>query len=240
MEDWMKQNKDLNNFQERQDNENNANGQCEINLPYKIDDPAMPNTKLMVVHRLKCTENKIMQNGLDEQYCTKIQKYVEKGYAEKIDDEATIRERTKLWYFPHFPVLNPNKPEKLRIVFDAATKINGFTLNDFLLTGLNLLKNFNATKDEFPKAAAAIVDQHYVDDYMGCADSVKEAVEVISDVIEIQSRGGFEIRGFMTNSYDVVKQIPAKLVSGEDYMLLNKNETVRRVLGLQWQCKTDC
>jgi hypothetical protein len=40
------------------------------------------------------------------------------GYAEKIDDQATIRERTKLWYLPHFPVLNPNKPGKLRIVFD--------------------------------------------------------------------------------------------------------------------------
>jgi hypothetical protein len=127
-------------------------------------------------------------------------------------------------------------------VFDAATKINGFTLNNFLLTGPNLLKNFNATKheDEFPKAAAAIVDQHYVDDYLGCAESVEEVVELKSNVIEIQSRGGFEIRGFMTSSYDVIKQIPEKLVNGEDYMLLNKNQTAHRVLGLQWQCRTDC
>jgi uncharacterized protein YneR len=60
-----------------------------------------------------------MKNGLDEQYCIKIQEYNEKGYVEKIDDQATICERTKLWYFPHFPVLNPNKPGKLRIGFDA-------------------------------------------------------------------------------------------------------------------------
>jgi hypothetical protein len=68
-----------------------------------------------------------MKNGLEEQYFTKIQEYVEKGYAEKINDQATIRERTKLWYLPHFPVLNPNKPRKLRIVFDAAANINGFS-----------------------------------------------------------------------------------------------------------------
>jgi hypothetical protein len=78
MQDWMKQNKNFNDFQERQKNENNVNGQCEIKLPFKIDDPAMPNTKLMASHRLKYTENKIMKNGLEEQNCTKIQEYVKK------------------------------------------------------------------------------------------------------------------------------------------------------------------
>jgi hypothetical protein len=78
MQDWMKQNKNFNDFQERQEIENNVIGQCEIKLPYKIDDSAMPNTKPMALHRLKCTKIKIMKNGLEEQYCTKIQEYVEK------------------------------------------------------------------------------------------------------------------------------------------------------------------
>jgi hypothetical protein len=47
VQDWMKQIKNLNGVQERQDNENNVNGQCEFKLPHKIDDPAIPNTKLM-------------------------------------------------------------------------------------------------------------------------------------------------------------------------------------------------
>jgi hypothetical protein len=44
---------------------------------------------------------------------------------------------------------------------------------------------------------------------------VEKVVELISDVIEIHSRGSFEIRRFMSISYDVVKQIPEELVSGE-------------------------
>jgi hypothetical protein len=49
---------------------------------------------------------------------------------------------------------------------------------------------------------------------------VEEVVELISDVIEIHSRGEFEIRGFMSNSYDVVKQIPQELVSGKIFVVV--------------------
>jgi hypothetical protein len=55
---------------------------------------------------------------------------------------------------------------------------------------------------------------------LGCADSVEEVVELISDVIDIHSRCEFEIRGFMSNSYDVVKQIPQELVSGKIFVVV--------------------
>jgi hypothetical protein len=46
---------------------------------------------------------------------------------------------------------------------------------------------------------------------------VEKVLELILDVIEIHSRGGFEIRG---NSNDVVKQIPEELITGEKYIIL--------------------
>jgi hypothetical protein len=83
----------------------------------------------------------------------------------------------------------------------------------------SFIKNFNATKheDDLPKAEATIVDQHYVDGYLECVNYVEKVLELISDVIEIHSRGGFEIRG---NSNDVVKQIPEELITGEKYIML--------------------
>ena len=45
----------------------------------------------------------------------------------------------KEWYLPHHPVLNPNKPVKVRRVCNAASKYKEVCPNDKLLAGLDLL-----------------------------------------------------------------------------------------------------
>ena len=45
----------------------------------------------------------------------------------------------KEWYLPHHPVLNPNKPGKVRRVCNAAAKYKDICLNDKLLAGPDLL-----------------------------------------------------------------------------------------------------
>ncbi|UYV68124.1 hypothetical protein LAZ67_5003117 [Cordylochernes scorpioides] len=47
-------------------------------------------------------------------------------------------ERT--WYISHFGVTNPNKPGKLRLVFDAASRSNGVSLNEALSKGTDLIR----------------------------------------------------------------------------------------------------
>ena len=46
-----------------------------------------------------------------------------------------------IWYLPHHPVTNPNKPGKVRRVANAASKFRGESLNLNLLTGPDLLNN---------------------------------------------------------------------------------------------------
>ena len=67
--------------------------------------------------------------------------YVNKGHAKRIPPEEAKVTSSKTWYLTHLTMLNPNKPGKVRVVFDAAAKFHGVSLNSELLTGPNLLNN---------------------------------------------------------------------------------------------------
>jgi hypothetical protein len=63
---------------------------------------------------------------------------MEKGYARKMTAEEASARSNITWYLPHHPVFNPNKPRKVRVVFDAAAKFQDTSLNEHLLQGPDL------------------------------------------------------------------------------------------------------
>lgn len=63
---------------------------------------------------------------------------IELGYAIEL---PVSTDGVRQWYLPHFGVSHANKPGKLRLVFDAAAKTNGISLNDQLLSGPDLLRS---------------------------------------------------------------------------------------------------
>jgi len=96
----------------------------------------------MAVSRFLSTEKKLKKNPeLVEKYQNVINDYVTNGYARKMPPEKAKIATPKTWCLPHHAVLNPNKPGKVRVVFDAASKFDGVSLNDNLLTGPDLLNN---------------------------------------------------------------------------------------------------
>ena len=75
-------------------------------------------------------------------YAKTISDDLAKGYVVKIDNPQDPQQRSKTeWYLPHHPVLNPNKPGKVRRVLNGAAKFRGTSLNNSLLTGPDLLQN---------------------------------------------------------------------------------------------------
>ena len=69
----------------------------------------------------------------------------------------TKSETERIWYLPHHPVQNPNKPGKIRRVANAASKYRGQSLNSNLLTGPDLLNSLLGTLLRFCEHPVAIL-----------------------------------------------------------------------------------
>ena len=59
---------------------------------------------------------------------------ISKGYAEAVPEDEIVSNKRK-WYIPHHRVINPKKPDKVRIVYDCAAVVGSKSLNDFLMKG---------------------------------------------------------------------------------------------------------
>ena len=78
----------------------------------------LPDNKTMAEKRLR---RKLEKNSdYKQEYVAFMNKYIDKGYAELVQDEST-RNGGATWYLPHHGVYHPTK-KKLRVVFDCAAK----------------------------------------------------------------------------------------------------------------------
>ena len=93
--------------------------------------------------------------AMREKYANVINGYFEKGYAQKILHESAMD--VPKWYLPHHGVVNPKKPEKLRVVFDCAAKYKGRSLNEELLQGPDLNNTLVGVLLRFRQDKIAIV-----------------------------------------------------------------------------------
>ncbi|XP_047518171.1 uncharacterized protein LOC125058190 isoform X1 [Pieris napi] len=111
-----------------------------LGLPWKTDNTKFPESYNMAFKRLKSIERKMDQSDeFKQSYTKQINNLLEKNYAHPVERTRILT--SKEWYLPHFAVTNPNKPGKVRLVFDAAARSNEVCLNDELLDGPDLLQS---------------------------------------------------------------------------------------------------
>ena len=79
--------------------------------------------------------------SLREKYAETIKNDIQKGYVITVKARDPKSRGDRECYLPHHPVLNPNKPGKVRRVLNGASKCHGASMNKSLLVGPNLLQN---------------------------------------------------------------------------------------------------
>ncbi|XP_039762492.1 uncharacterized protein LOC120635541 [Pararge aegeria] len=137
-------------------------GRFECGLLWKSDDETMPQNRNSALRRLQGIERKLNKNeDFKLKYTHQIQNLISNGYAELATTKPTS---PRTWYLPHFAVIHPQK-EKLRVVFDAAERTNGKSLNDALLSGPDLLQSLFGVLIRFrqgPVAVAADIKEMFL------------------------------------------------------------------------------
>ncbi|XP_053691672.1 uncharacterized protein LOC128740170 [Sabethes cyaneus] len=104
------------------------------------------------------------------------------------------------------------------------------------------IKNRNAQEfvDQFPDAVQAIVNKHYVDDYLDSTVTVSEAIKRASEVAYIHSRAGFFIRNWASNSTEFLQHF-SEQQNKQQLVHFNpeKENGTERVLGVSWDTTED-
>nr|XP_044248764.1 uncharacterized protein LOC123002519 [Drosophila takahashii] len=109
-------------------------GRFETSLLWRHKDSDLPDSLPTALKRAHCLNQKLLrQPDLASEVRRQLDEYVRKGYARPISPTEAVE--SPYWYLPIFPVVNVNKPGKLRIVWDAAARSEGISLNSLLLKG---------------------------------------------------------------------------------------------------------
>ena len=136
----------------------NEGNRYSVGLLWKDEKPLLHNNRDLAVARLKSLEKKLAKNETTaEMYRNTMNEYISKGHATKLTKEQINVTSSITNYIPHHGVIEPNKPGKIRVVFDGSSKYKNTSLNEKLLKGPDLLNNLFAVLLRFRKNEFAVM-----------------------------------------------------------------------------------
>ena len=133
-------------------------GHYEIGMLWKGDYPWMPDNKQMAEARLQSLKRKLKRDDeFHRKYRAFMNNLISRGYAKKLTEEEAARRSSRTWYLPHHGVFHPQKQDKIRVVFDAASMHNGVSLNNQLHQGPDLTNSLLGVLLRFRQYPIALV-----------------------------------------------------------------------------------
>ncbi len=132
----------------------NDHGHYQMPLPFKVR-PNLPNNKRYAMVRLDHLKRKMAKDeSYKKRYCEFVTEIFQRGDAEEVHNDGKEGET---WYLPHHGVFHPKKVDKLRVVFDCSARYQGFSLNDHLLQGPDLINSLHGILIRFRQHPIALM-----------------------------------------------------------------------------------
>ena len=128
-----------------------------LNLPFKQDDPIMPNNRCIAEQRIQSLKRKFNKSeNFHDEYTSFLTDMINTGYAELVPEDELNRSDGKLWYIPHHGVYH-SKKGTLRVVFDCGAVYKGTSLNCQLLQGPDLTNSLIGVLTRFRQEPIALM-----------------------------------------------------------------------------------
>ena len=136
-----------------------TNGHYQLPLLWKNNYPELLLNNLSVAQRRLVSLRRRLERDADmkAKYVKVIDSYLSNGYAQKVPQSEEIDNEGAVWYLPHHPVLSPNKPDKVRVVFGCAATYKGMSLNSAPMKGPHLMNNLTGVLIRFRQERIALV-----------------------------------------------------------------------------------
>ncbi|XP_058826504.1 uncharacterized protein LOC131686254 [Topomyia yanbarensis] len=145
-------------------------------------------------------------------------------------------------------LLHPEDTPYQRILwrFDTADPIESYELmtvtyglgpSSFLATR-TLQQLASDEGDAYPLGKPALRKSFYVDDFIGGAQSVSEAIQLRSELSELLAKGGFALRKWTSNQLLVLAGLSSDEIGTQSAIKFDTNETVK-TLGITWEPESD-
>ena len=129
----------------------------EVSMLWNETEPNLPNNYSLALDQLYSLERRFQRDpNLKELYQQSIDTDVEKRFVKILGKSEVKGTFGREWYLPHHPVLNPNKPGKVRRVCNAAAKYKDVCLHDKLFAETDLLHGLIGTIFRFREGPIAL------------------------------------------------------------------------------------
>ncbi|XP_058817309.1 uncharacterized protein LOC131680612 [Topomyia yanbarensis] len=134
-----------------------TSGRYESGLLWRYDNVRLPDSEQMALRRWECLDRRMFKDHeLSRALTSKMNDYIAQGYIRKLTAEELGTAHSRIWYLPMFPIVNPNKPGKIRLVWDAAATSYGVSLNSVLLKGPDQLTSLMSVLIRFREFRVAV------------------------------------------------------------------------------------
>lgn len=131
-------------------------------LPFRSPRQCLPHNRENTLTRLMSLRKTLKRKTeMKEHYVEFMERIFKKGHAEPA---PPLSPQQECWYLPSFGIYHPQKPGKIRIVFDSSAQCDNVSLNDVLLKGPDLNNSLVGVLVRFrsdPYAVMADVEQMF-------------------------------------------------------------------------------